>query len=169
MVKRRENRRGPSRSQKRLFFQGYGGDHSSLIAAAIYLGLLPGDRVPSQAEILSLRHFDGLSNDELGRVLFLGTDERGIDVYVIGSGPARDMVPRAVRSFLGLNGLEPGLAEFVDCLPLAGLLTRAGGFLSRRLGLIWIGRNLAAYGIRRNYRRFVGLAQSVRDRVRGKP
>lgn len=140
-----------------------------MITAAIYLGLLPADRVPAQAEILAVRHFDGLRNDELGRVLFLGTDEGGIDVYVIGSGPARDMVPRAVKSFLGLNGLDPGLAEFVDCLALADVLTRVGGFLSRRLGLIWVGRNLAAYGIRRNYRRFVELAQSVRDRVRRQP
>lgn len=124
--------------------------------------MLPADKPPRPEEIVSLPRYDKVSPSEIGQPRLMGVDERGFEVYVIGLGAGRTLVRRAVDSFLNLHGVEPQRFIFVDTLAHVNLETRVGGFLSRRLGIVSLGRRLTVAGIMRRYSSFVGLVNSVK-------
>ena len=51
----------------------------------------------------------------------------------------------------------------VDTLKNINLITKIGGFISRRLGLIWIGRPLTVIGIQQKYQDFIQLVNDVKN------
>ena len=59
----------------KIVFHCYGGSHSSVTAAGIYLGMLPGERTASAAELLGVPHYDRYEAVIHGRFRFIG---RGI-------------------------------------------------------------------------------------------
>ncbi len=140
----------------------YGSSHSSVVAAAIHLGWLPCDRVPSAREIESVPHYDRTEPAEIGTCFPMGKDECGRDVYIIGMGAAKKIVRNAIESVLEICGLRKGEYLLVDTLPEVGVVTKVGGFLSRALGLIGPGRPLTIWGVRRSYARFVRLVRDVK-------
>lgn len=135
----------------------YGSAHSSVTAAALHLGLLPRDRRPSEAELLAVPRFDRTLTRELGRPFFVGRDPQGREVYALGRGPAARYVVNCVESLLVIDGRSPVAVVMINALPSISLVTTIGGILSRGLGLVWPGRPLALWGIRRCYSRFVRL------------
>lgn len=150
----------------RVFYHCYGGTHTSVVAACLHTGLLDPGRAPSVTEVVGLPHFDRTAPADLGRPLFIGRGPEGEEVYAVGFGPSKDIVRRAVCSFLDLRGVSPREYHFADALRQAGWVVKAGGILSRRLGLVAVGRPLAAVGIRRAYPRLVALVNQTRVEVR---
>lgn len=71
----------------------YGGTHSSALAAAYHLKKLPFSRKPSKNEILSTDCFNQLSPKEMGKLIFHGLDEEGHQVYTIGRGSSKAVIP----------------------------------------------------------------------------
>ncbi len=140
----------------------YGSSHSSVIAAAIHLGWLPCDRIPRAQEIERVPHYDRTDPRDIGTCYFMGTDEAGRDVYIMGMGAAKGIVRRAVSSVFRMCGVPDTEYRLVDTLPEVGLVTKAGGFLSRALGLVAVGRPISIWGIRRSYPRFVRLVSNVK-------
>lgn len=146
----------------KIVYSCYGGTHSSRTAAAIHLGHLPMDRVPDARELLTLPRFDRVADDELGIAEFAGIDDRGHHVYVLGRGPWLRIVERAFRSGYQLGGGDPRQLLFVNALPTVNTLMRVGGFLSRRLGWVALGRPLVVYGTRLAYPDLVRLVHATR-------
>ncbi len=151
----------------KVIYHCYGSSHSSVVAAAIHLGWLPSDRVPEPDEILGLPHYDKTNPDQIGICFYMGTDEAGREVYIIGMGAAKGVVRRAVESIFQICGVSRDEYTLVDTLPEVGIVTKIGGFLSRAVGLIGVGRPLTVWGMRRSYPRFVQLVQGVRARLDG--
>ena len=149
----------------KVIYHCYGSSHSSVVAAAIHLGWLPSDRIPEPQEILRLPHYDKTSPAQIGTCFFMGTDEAGREVYIIGMGAAKGVVKRAVESIFRICGLSSNDYMLVDTLPEVGLVTKIGGFLSRAVGLIGLGRPLTVWGMRRSYPRFVNLVKGVKQRL----
>lgn len=150
----------------RLFYHCYGSTHSSVVAAAIHLGRLPADRVPTLAEIIALPDFDRIPHREIGRPRLVGRDSDGREIYVLGTRGNHRLVKRAVRDFLHLAlGRQPGDLRFINVLPAAGILLRIGGFLSRRLGLVFPGRYLAAWGVRSSYQGLAAIVTATREQL----
>lgn len=79
----------------------YGGTHSSALAAAYHLKKLPFSRKPTRNEILSTDCFNQLSPKEMGKLIFHGLDEEGNQVYTIGRGSSKAVIP-AMRGVLEL-------------------------------------------------------------------
>jgi len=150
----------------RVFYHCYGGTHSSVVAAALHTGRLDPARRPTVREIMELPLFDRVKNCELGRVFHYGSGPGGEEVYVVGFGPGREVVRRAIISFLQIRGVPARNYLFVNALARVGLVVRVGGMLSRRLGLIRAGRPLAAWGLVRSYRSLVSLVDETRIEVR---
>lgn len=151
-----------------IFYQCYGSTHSSVVSAAIHLGLLPSTRRPRAKELLALPLFDQVPNDQVGHPFFLGRDEAGRQIYAIGLDGQPFLLKRLVADFLKLHGLDPEVYRFYDALSQAGFLVRLGGFLSRRLGLVTLGRPLTILGIQMNYPRFVQLVKRVKKELQEK-
>lgn len=145
----------------RVMYHCYGSAHSSVTAAAIHLGLLPRDRRPTDAELLAAPRFDRTLTRELGKPFFIGVDSRGWEVYALGRGPAARLVANCVESLMELYALRPLELVLIDALPSVSLVTTIGGTLSRGLGIVWPGRPLALWGIRRSYFRFVRLVEET--------
>ena len=68
----------------KLFYCCYGGAHTSVTCACIHLGYLPDDRIPAASEFLSVPYYDKMENRDLGTPVFMGRDEMGWDIYIIG-------------------------------------------------------------------------------------
>jgi len=152
-----------------IIFQCYGGTHTSVAAASIYLKRLPRRRVPQLSDLLALPYFDRVDRNEIGTLYYVGCDRSDNPVFVLGSGrwgaQIRALLTRLTsmqqqgRTFLLHNDRDDGVAV-IDCFPTITGAVRLGGFLSRRLGLIAIGRPLVGLGILRAYHRFVELVES---------
>ena len=146
----------------KVIYTCYGGAHSSPVAAAIHLGRLRPDRPPTPAELMALDLYDKTAARDYGRLAFLGRDEDGNEVYVLGRGPGGTAVERALRSGLELAGQGGMPVRLVDTLPCVNAWMRVGGFLSRALGLVALGRPLVIYGTRLAFPRLVELVSRVR-------
>ncbi|MDI3534312.1 MAG: hypothetical protein PWQ82_677 [Thermosediminibacterales bacterium] len=148
-----------------MFYHCYGSAHSSVVAASIHLGLLPSDRIPTAEEFVKLPLYDKTDSYKIGYPFYIGTDNKGIDVFVIGMLNQEKIVVNALNSILTEYGLDPKLCLMVETLKLVNITTRVGGFLSRRLKLVSVGRPLTIYGIQKNYKKFIYLVEKVKAKL----
>lgn len=149
----------------KIFYHCYGSSHSSVIAANIHVGNLPADRIPTWKEILSLRDFDKRKKDDIGRPIFIGQDERGNDIYIIGLSHQKNIPINAVYSFLSIFQIPKNEIIFVNALASINLITKIGGFLSRAAGIVFIGRPLAVIGIQTSYKNILGLVEKTKKNL----
>ena len=147
-----------------VFYQCYGGAHTSIVAAHLHLGLLSEATTPSVGRIMVLPFFDRAKREDFGRPLFLGRDEDGHEVYALGLAHAAPAGLGAIGSLFQLAECENPLV--VDTLSGLGLLARIGGGLSRQVGLVALGRPLVAYGVRRVYPRLATTVAAVKRFLR---
>lgn len=149
----------------KLFYYCYGGAHTSVTCASIHLGYLPKDRVPEAREFLSVPFYDKMENKELGTPVFMGKDELGWDVYIMGMKNAKQLVITSMKSYLNACGLDQKSFVLVNALVELHPVTSIGGMLSRRLGLVFPGRPMTVWGIRKTYPKFAALVEQVKENL----
>lgn len=149
---------------KKIIYHCFGGAHSSVVAAAIHLGTLKADKIPDGKELMQLNLFDRQTKDGHGQLHFFGYDEKNRQVYSIGCRNAGAAVAAALTSVAGLLGAE-GELHFVDTLPCVNLEMRIGGYISRRLGLIKLGRPLVVRGTKKAYKNLARLVIKTKQEV----
>lgn len=152
---------------EKVIYHCYGGAHSSVVSAAIHLGLLRRDRLPSKENLLEIPSFDQSEAKDRGQLLFYGRDYRGVEVYAIGMGGGSRVLKRTLYSFFREEGILEDRLLLVHTLSQVNLCTRVGGFLSRGLGWVSLGRPLVIRGILTSYGRFVDLVEEVEERIHG--
>jgi hypothetical protein len=148
-----------------VIYYCYGGTHSSPIAAALHTGLLSPDRLATKAELEALPWFDKVSADQRGKLLLVGRDESGNHVYVCGRGTEKRGITQAIISGFALAGGDPDSLYFVDTLPAVNVLMRIGGYLSRRLHLVWLGRPLAVRGAQLAFPKLVRIVREAQHQL----
>lgn len=131
----------------RAVYHCFGAAHSSIVAASLHLGLLPERGLVRPRDLYAaVPAFDKRSGNDIGRAVYVGTDGDGCQVFVIGFDGARGVITRAFVDLIKLADGGPHVV-FADTLNAVNLLVRIGGYLSRRLRVVSIGRPLAALGI----------------------
>ncbi|MGE5509509.1 MAG: DUF3189 family protein [Chitinophagales bacterium] len=148
----------------KIVFFCYGGTHASPVAAAIYLGQLPADRPPKE-QLQALTLFDRESPREFGRLIPVGTADNGDEVFIIGCRRYPQIVLRALQGFATLLGQDCREYHFVDVRPCINWLMRIGGYASRSLGLVQLGRPVVTYGTWLAYPRIAALVERTRSQV----
>lgn len=149
----------------KIIYTCYGGAHSSIVASAIHMGYLPKDRTPTKEEILSIPYYDQSPKESRGTPIYIGTDEKLRKIYVVGMGPYRTEYTEIAYNFsFQLNNDVKKNIQIINVTPLLRFSVKLGGFLSRRAGLIKIGRPLTVIGILKNYDLFVDLVNDVKKR-----
>ncbi len=93
----------------------------------------------------------------------MGVDDDGNEVYTLALGGGHRRLKYAVDAALRLAEVPRAEYRLVNCLPCVNLATRLGGFSSRSLGAVWLGRPLVAWGVARSYQNYVRLVQKVRS------
>ncbi len=147
----------------KIIYSCYGGAHSSVVAASIHMGYLPIDRIPTKKEILSIPYYDQSPKEFRGTPIYMGKDDQLREVYVVGMGPYRTEYTEIAYNFaFQINNEVKKNIRIVNVVPLLNFSVRLGGFLSRRIGLIQIGRPLTAMGIQKNYHLFLQLVNNVK-------
>ncbi len=149
----------------KVIYYCYGSAHSSVVAAAIHLGHLPTEYIPDYKDIVALPDFDVARDDSLGHIFFKGKDERGNEIYTLGMGGEPDIVKRTLWGWIKESGADHRSFYFAAALPYLNRKGRLGGALSRRYGLVGIGRYLAAKGICESYERFVTFVQQTKNEL----
>lgn len=145
----------------------FGGAHTSVTAANLHLGRLPPH--PTYRQVLAQPYFDHLPHGSIGTFLFMGVDAAGHPVYSVGLEAGKDRLARALADFAAAFGAAPDGVALHPALPCANALMRIGGFLSRRLGLVWPGRPLVGLGAWLALPRFRALVGPVVARCRPAP
>ncbi len=94
----------------------------------------------------------------------MGEDKKGNDIYVMGMMRCEEIVLRGFSSFMDIYNIPKDDIIFVSTLQGADFFTRIGGFLSRAIGLVFIGRPLTTYGIARQYKMFCDLVHKTKEK-----
>lgn len=150
----------------KIIFSCYGGAHTSIVAAGIHLGYLPKDEKASYKEILATPFFDQTETINIGIPLYMGQDKYNNEIYVIGMGSYRRQGSELIYQFINeIKGRCRGEVVIINSIALINLEIRIGGFLSRKLGLINLGRRIIVYGISKKYNRFVQLVEEINKRL----
>ncbi|MGI6188915.1 MAG: DUF3189 family protein [Clostridiales bacterium] len=149
----------------KLFYHCFGGAHTSITCASIHLNFLPRDRIPKTYEFKAIPFYDKMENKELGKPVYMGQDDMGWDIYVIGMKDGKNVVIPAIKSYLNANYVSHPEALFVSALVQLHPITAIGGITSRRLGLPCIGRPMTVWGIRRSYPHLVDLVNRVKQNI----
>ncbi|MEH6943874.1 DUF3189 family protein [Bacillus sp. JJ722] len=123
-------------------YNDYGGTHTTSLAAAHHLGMLPPPtHTLSKEEILAVPYFNELTRSDFGKLIFHGNDEMGDSVYTIGRKSSKLVVPSLKE--LGLLLLNRFNIEeriiFSNTSPTVPISLSIGGFFSRGLGIDSIG------------------------------
>jgi hypothetical protein len=148
-----------------VIYHCYGGAHSSVTSAGIYLGLLPSDRVPSTEEILRVPHYDGDEAITHGHFRFMGRDQAGRAVFVLGKAMLGPHINRLLIVIAGIYGCAAKVFSVDTTAPINFLMV-CGGYTSRALKITCLGRPVVVLGTKLAYRRFVLLASQVEKRLR---
>ncbi|MBI2874059.1 MAG: DUF3189 family protein [Firmicutes bacterium] len=150
----------------KVVYHCFGGTHTSVLTAAIHLGWLPARRIPSPDEIAHIPYFDDTPTESIGSPILMGQDEQGHQVYVLGlRGMDPILVPSIVDLLRVLNSYDQiYMVDTLRPLPFSG---RAGGFISRRVGLVALGRPLILTAVRKAYPSFVRIALQTKEGLSG--
>lgn len=147
----------------KLYYCCYGGAHSSVTAANIHLGHLPQNRRATVAEIIGQPLFDRARHSSIGTPVLMGRESAGLEVYALGLGTQQRQKMIALAEALAAGELAAERFTLVNTLCCAGTLMRVGGYASRRLGLVTIGRPLCAAGVWQKYHLFVRLVRAIQS------
>ncbi|MBM7653385.1 DUF3189 family protein [Neobacillus cucumis] len=130
-------------------YNDYGGTHTTSMAAAYHLNLLPqSERKLSTEEILNIPYFNKLTHADFGKLIFHGIDEDGNPVYTIGRKRNKLVVP-ALKEMILMLETKYHFNEkiiFSNTSPTVPLVMSFGGFFSRGLKIDSLGVPLLVAG-----------------------
>ena len=145
----------------KVIYYCFGGTHSSVLCAAIHLGIISDEYIPGYKELMDCPYFDKVPSSEAGILHLMGRDKMGNDIYVLGCRNCGSIVEKAIKEISHILGIDKDELMLIDTTPCLNVFLRTGGFLSRGLGLIRPGRVLLFYGCRLSFTRFSRLVQTV--------
>jgi hypothetical protein len=149
----------------KIIYHCFGGAHSSVIAAAIHLNQLSASEKPTPQDILKCAYFDEVPTEKQGVIHYLGKDEEGNDIYNMGCGGAGAIMERALPDILKIYGESADDLYMVDTLGCVNFPMRLGGYISRRLGMVNVGRPLVLKGSITAYPALVDLVAEVKKDI----
>lgn len=150
-----------------VIYHDVGGSHSSCVAANIHVNNLPSTTIPNKQDLLRLPTFDKITKKDLGHLKFIGVDEFGHKVYTISVQYKANIVIPALRDmYTELRGFNDDLI-LVSSQPFVNTWMKIGGFTSRRLGIVPIGRPIVTYGTLKSYKGLVDLVEKVKNQIKG--
>lgn len=142
----------------KIIYHCFGGSHSSVTAASLHLKLLKNERLPSYEEMMQLPYYDKTNNNDFGSIRFMGIDEFGNEVYVLGKKSLGDRFTNILNGVAEILGNKNEIMV-VNTMSRVNALMKIGGFISRRLNIIFIGRPLVIYGTRKSFFYLVNLVE----------
>ena len=146
-----------------VIYYCYGGTHSSPVAAAL-TPAFSAERIPTRKELLQLPWFDRSRRTSGASCSSWGKDRRQCHLH-LRQGKERDGIAQAIKSGFSLSGGDSQELFFVDTMPAVNLVMRVGGYLSRHLGLVALGRPLAILGAQLAFPQLLRIVQAAKGEL----
>lgn len=146
-------------------YNDFGGTHSTALASAYHLSLLPTNRKLTNDEILAVPYFNKLTTSDMGKFIFHGIDEDENPVYTIGCGSSKHVVA-ALQNLISLLQAEYHFHEkviFSNTSPTVPFAMTIGGLFSRRLKIDSIGVPLLRLGAKQSCDNVMRLVQHTKE------
>ncbi|MEL7565137.1 MAG: DUF3189 family protein [Dehalobacterium sp.] len=143
----------------------FGGSHSSVTAAAIHLGMLSSTKIPTGKELLSVPYYDRQIGKDHGYFRYMGDDEYGNQIYIIGKHNLGKGFEDLIRQLAKILGLDQGNLVIVDTMPYVNLMMMIGGYTSRRLGIVTIGRPIVIRGTQNAFLKLASMVHRLKITV----
>lgn len=150
-----------------FIYNCYGGTHTSSLASEIHLKRLPADRLPTKDEILGAKYFNKLNSKDMGKFFYRGTDDEGHKVFTLGRGMSKALLP-CVVNLLNMMHDEYGVKEkFVlsNLSPTVPPAMSIGGYLSRQMGVDFLGVPLLVSGTNQAYWKIVDIVKRTKEKA----
>ncbi len=148
----------------KVIYHCYGGSHSSVLAAALHLSLIDKTTLPSLDDLLDLPIFDKTSDADFGVIRKVGDDERGHEVYVLGKKNLGDRYTEILEGTADILGVKESLLA-VDVITRVNWLMKIGGYSSRKLGLVGLGRFFLLHGTRQAFFQIVNIVEITKTKI----
>lgn len=145
----------------KIIYHCFGGSHSSVTAAALHLGLIDKHRPPTADELMSLPYFDKTTEADFGSIRFMGIDECGNEVYVLGKKSMSERLTHILNGLAQILGVEDQVLV-VNAMDRVNISMKLGGFTSRRIGLPLVGRPVVSRGTIKAFFQLVNLVEITR-------
>lgn len=149
----------------KIIYHCFGGTHSSITAAAIHLGWLPGDKIPPARRFMELPYYDKRDGWDRGEIVFMGTDKKGHEIYAVGRGSAPAVLTNLIDDLASLMEIPADSYHLVNVMKQVNLPMKIGGFMSRRLRAVRLGRPLVVAGTRLAFPAIKRLVDKVKGEV----
>ncbi|MGE5404597.1 MAG: DUF3189 family protein, partial [Candidatus Saccharibacteria bacterium] len=147
-----------------IIYHCFGGSHSSVTAASIHLGLLNSARVPTKAELMNLPYFDKTPKNDWGSIRPMGIDDKGNMVYVMGKKNLGDRLDQMLMGIAKLAGVQNNV-KVVNTVQCVNWLMMLGGFTSRRLRIVKVGRPIVLFGTQKAFYSIARLVNKVKASI----
>lgn len=148
----------------KIIYHCFGGSHSSVTIASIHLGWLNKGKLPSSEDLMALPYYDKTCDDDFGSIHYMGTDELGNEVYVLGKKSLGDRFSRLLMGVAEILYKEDQLLA-VNVMNHVNWGMKLGGFSSRRINLPFFGRPVVIWGTRKAFGSMVKLVEITRLRI----
>lgn len=145
-----------------IVYHCFGGAHSSVTAAAIHLGWLSPNKLPSKEDLTKIPYFDWQTKKDHGIFRFMGKDEFGNKVFFIGRRYLRHDFETLVYGLAKMYGVDSKEILLINTMPYINWMMILGGYLSRRHGIVKIGRPIVIKGVQHSFFRYVALVERVK-------
>ncbi|ADL07737.1 DUF3189 family protein [Thermosediminibacter oceani] len=145
----------------RIIYSCYWGSYLAVVAASLHLGLIEEFDLKS---ILQLPFFGKLPECELGRIYYMGTDNIGRRVYIMGSKKAGRVVERALKGIAGIYDMNSNSVVFADLLPYGNVFYSIGCFLVHRLKLKTLGNAFLILGLKKSFRSIKRFVEEIKEK-----
>lgn len=145
----------------KIIYHCFGGSHSSVLAASLHLGLIDKDKLPTFSDLMALPYFDKTNNDDFGSIRIFGNDEYGNQVYVLGKKSMGNRYAAMLEGIADILGARDQLLA-VNCMNKVNWFMKIGGFTSRRIGAVDMGRPVLGKGTIDAFFKLVNLVEITR-------
>lgn len=145
----------------KIIYHCFGGSHSSVLAAAVHLKMLNNSFCPSVDEMMGLPYFDKTGTADFGTIRYMGLDDFGNEIYVLGKKNLGIRCIRMIEEVTRLLGVGTEVVT-VNCMTTLNIFMMVGGFISRRLGFPVFGRPILLHGTKAAFAKIVNLVEITR-------
>jgi hypothetical protein len=145
----------------KIIYHCFGGSHSSVTAAALHLGMLNKTRPPTREQLMEIPYYDKTSDADFGSIRYMGTDEFGHEVYVLGKKSMGNRYSAILMGVAEILGSQDQLI-MVNCMDRVNWSMKIGGFTSRRMRLALLGRPVVTWGTQKAFSQLVNLVEITR-------
>jgi hypothetical protein len=146
----------------KIIYNCFGGSHASVTAAGIHLGFIKCDRLPTNEELINVPYYDGQVKTDHGHLRLMGIDEYGHEVFIVGRRNMNKVMCNLLSGVAKIFKVNDDDYLIIDALPYVNWKMMLGGYISRRLGIIKIGRPIVIKGTKDTFFKLVTLVNNVK-------